>query len=144
MGSSTLPLHHREGKALLPKALSSPRKVLSLVFLLGFVLYILSSSSQFSDSTLPTHLPSTDYLITSSFWPVGLDLEKSAYSQLTKDELKSISAVILRVTDDDSILASVEHLSKYPFIQHIYIQNLIDKPLDARVRERMEKTKIVY
>jgi hypothetical protein len=81
-----------------------------------------------------------EYNINPLFWAPSLSerVGKSAYPRsffttkaLRENEFNPVSAVILRVTDDDqSIEYAVKNLVKYPFISDIYIQNLVkSRPL---------------
>ncbi|KAG0747486.1 hypothetical protein G6F62_002648 [Rhizopus arrhizus] len=93
-----------------------------------------SSSAQTSSNQI-------DYNVNSLFWAPRIsfqDTDSSAYPSsyftseaLWKYEYKPVSAVLLRVTDDDdSIVNTVQHLLKYPFINEVYIHNFVpNRPL---------------
>ncbi|KAI8643412.1 hypothetical protein BD408DRAFT_431445 [Parasitella parasitica] len=83
---------------------------------------------------------SIEYNINPLFWAPTLSdrAGKSAFPKslftakaLKENEFNPVSAVVLRVTDDDqSIEYAVKNLIKYPFISDIYIHNLVkERPL---------------
>ena len=139
--TSTLPLHKKE-KALPPLS-RSPRKLLAFVLVGLIILYSFLSSKDHVDKEV-LYIPSADYNINPLFWAPSLSEQtsKSAYPSeyftteaLLENELNPVSAVLLRVTDDDeSIVSAVKQLSSYPFISDIYIHNLVKhRPLTRQV-----------
>lgn len=151
MGSDTLPLHSRKGNkekqysysSIVP---TSPKKILIIfVIILIFLYTFQSSQSRTTLNTTSTSIDAIDYNINSSFWAPNLSdrTGKSAYPKnlfsveaLRENDLNPISAVILRVTDDDeSIVYTIKHLLNYHFITEIYIHNHIkSRPLTIQVR----------
>jgi hypothetical protein len=144
MGTATLPIHSRKEKRSIFS--SSPKKVLSVFIFLLFLLYTLTTSNTFIDnsSSSPSASKEIDYNINPLFWAPSLSdrVGKSAYPKdyftaqaLQENELNPVSAVLLRVTDDDeSIVYTVKHLLKYHFITEIYIHNLVKtRPLTVEV-----------
>lgn len=146
MGSATLPIHSRKEKEkrfYTSSSASSPKKLLALFVFVCFILYTLSPSSRSIDSA-PSEIKQVDYNINPLFWAPSLSdrAGKSAYPKeyfttqaLQENELNPVSAVLLRVTDDDeSIVYTVKHLLKYHFITEIYIHNLVKtRPLTVEV-----------
>lgn len=151
MGSDSLPLHSRKGdkekKLTLPNVISSPKKVVGILLIFITILYIFrsSQSTRHSIDVTTTSSNSIDYNINPSFWAPSLSdrAGKSAYPKsyftteaLKDNDLNPVSAVILRVTDDDeSIVYAVKHLLKYHFITGIYIHNQVKtRPLTIEVK----------
>ncbi|KAG1227378.1 hypothetical protein G6F68_008322 [Rhizopus microsporus] len=132
--ASSLPLHQHITRKRLPSLLSTHKRALILFTFACAIYYIFSSSTQNLSSQI-------DYNINSLFWAPRISLQdkdSSAYPStfFTKDalwenELKPVSAIVLRVTDDDqSIINTINHLLKYPYISEIYIHNLVpDRPI---------------
>lgn len=156
MGSDSLPLHswkgERERKLKFSNIISSPKKAVGILLVFITLLYIFRSS-QFTHNSINVTSTSSDFIdynINPSFWAPSLSdrAGKSAYpkSYFTKEALKDndlnpVSAVILRVTDDDeSIVYAVKHLLKYPFITGIYIHNQVkSRPLTVEVTRKCGK-----
>lgn len=144
MTTNTLPLHNDKGKHLKSSGSSafmsrSTRRFAAFCIILFIVVYSFSSSTTIRNESI-TSPKSMEYNINPLFWAPSLSerVGKSAYPRsffttkaLRENEFNPVSAVILRVTDDDqSIEYAVKNLVKYPFISDIYIQNLVkSRPL---------------
>lgn len=142
---STLPLHHQHKKSKGYLGLThNSKRVLALFAFVCIFYYMFSSSAQTSSNQI-------DYNVNSLFWAPRIsfqDTDSSAYPSsyftseaLWKYEYKPVSAVLLRVTDDDdSIVNTVQHLLKYPFINEVYIHNFVpNRPLTVDVRSRKKR-----
>lgn len=149
MGSSSLPLHNRkeknksQGSLSITNIFKSPRKTIASCVIFFFIFYIFHSTKIARDGR---HSSSdvVNYNINPLVWAPSISdrMGKSAYpkSYFTPEALKEndfhpVSAVILRVTDDDeSIVYTVKNLIKYPFISDIYIHNIVrSRPLKVEV-----------
>jgi hypothetical protein len=146
---TTLPIHNRKEKEIKPIILSSlsrsPRKILALLIVSVIIWYsFLSSTNYIQHEPLSPTMASIDYNINPLAWAPSLSerIGKSAYPKsfftpqaLLENEFNPVSAVVLRVTDDDeSIIYAVKHLLKYNFISEIYIHNQIkSRPLTVEV-----------
>lgn len=148
MATNTLPLHNDKEKGLKPSGSStfmsrSTRRFAAFCIILFIVVYSFSSSTTVQNESIISP-KSMEYNINPLFWAPTLSerVGKSAYPRsffttkaLRENEFNPVSAVILRVTDDDqSIEYAVKNLVKYPFISDIYIQNLVkSRPLTVDV-----------
>lgn len=146
MGTATLPLHSRKDKEKRSIPLStSPKKIVAAVLVI-FILFYTFRSARTNNDTRAASSPSDaiDYNVNPLFWaPTITDRTgKSAFPKssftaesLRENELNPVSAVLLRVTDDDeSIIYTVKHLLKYHFITDISIHNLVkNRPLKVEV-----------
>ncbi|KAI8988626.1 hypothetical protein BDF20DRAFT_856838 [Mycotypha africana] len=135
---------------------STSRKFCALVVVTIILCYSFIKSTSFTKrenengttlslSTTVSGSAVNDYLnINPLAWAPTLSdkIGKSAFSKsqftteaLEQNELNPVSAVILRVTDDDkSIIHTVNHLLKYPFISDISIFNQVkNRPLTLKV-----------
>jgi hypothetical protein len=146
---TTLPIHNRKEKDIKPFTLSSisrsRRKILALVIVFIIILYSFRSSTNYiQPEPLSPTAASIDYNINPLAWAPSLSerVGKSAYPKsyftpqaLLENEFNPVSAVVLRVTDDDeSIVYAVKHLLKYNFISEIYIHNHVkNRPLTVEV-----------
>lgn len=146
MGTGTLPLHSKKDKEKRPtKVLTSPKKLLAAVLVIFIILYTFNSANTKHDTRTTSSASNTiDYNINPLFWAPSLSdrTGKSAFPKsyfttkaLRENELNPVSAVLLRVTDDDeSIVYTVKHLLKYHFITDISIHNLVkNRPLSIEV-----------
>lgn len=147
MGTATLPLHSRKDKEKRSSNTPSAHKKILAGFLVIFIiLYTFSSSkSNNNDNKAASSTTDTiDYNVNPLFWAPSIAdrTGKSAYPKsyftteaLRENDLNPVSAVLLRVTDDDeSIVYTVKHLLKYHFITDISIHNLVkNRPLTVEV-----------
>lgn len=144
MGSSPLPLHNRKEKERFPKSLTissilkSPRRLIASCLVFFIILYTFRSTTKDGRQSTTNVV---DYNINPLVWAPSISerIGKSAYpkSYFSEDsDVYPVSAVILRVTDDDeSIVYTVKNLIKYPFISDIYIHNTIKhRPLKVEVK----------
>lgn len=148
MTTSTLPLHNDKGKGY-SASMGSPimsrtiRRSVAFCVILFIVVYSFTSSTTTqNESAISPKL--IQYNINPLYWAPNLSerIGKSAFPKsffttqaLRENEFNPVSAVILRVTDDDqSIEYAVKNLVKYPFISDIYIHNLVkNRPLTVDV-----------
>ncbi|CAO0794547.1 unnamed protein product [Mucor circinelloides] len=144
MATSTLPLHNDKGKGY-SASMGSPimsrtiRRSVAFCVILFIVVYSFTSSTTTQNESAISP-KSIQYNINPLYWAPNLSerIGKSAFPKsffttqaLRENEFNPVSAVILRVTDDDqSIEYAVKNLVKYPFISDIYIHNLVkNRPL---------------
>lgn len=148
MATNTLPLHNDKGKGHSlfmgsPAMSRTIRRFVAFCIILFIVVYSFSTTSTAQYESI-TSLKSIQYNINPLYWAPTLSerIGKSAFPKsffttqaLRENEFNPVSAVILRVTDDDqSIEYAVKNLVKYPFISDIYIYNLVKKrPLTVEV-----------
>lgn len=121
-----------------------------MALLIVFIIILFSfrsSTNYIQQDPLSPAAPSINYNINPLAWAPSLSerVGKSAYPKsyftpqaLLENEFNPVSAVVLRVTDDDeSIIYAVKHLLKYNFISEIYIHNHVKtRPLTVEVRAR--------
>lgn len=149
MATNTLPLHNDKGKGY-AASMGSPfmsrtvRRFVAFCIILFIVVYSFSTTTTTQNESMISP-KSAQYNINPLYWAPTLSerIGKSAFPKsffttqaLRENEFNPVSAVILRVTDDDqSIEYAVKNLVKYPFISDIYIHNLVKKrPLTVEVR----------
>ncbi|KAI8993524.1 hypothetical protein BDB01DRAFT_331442 [Pilobolus umbonatus] len=141
---SVLPIHKTNVKSsVIPRSLQTKR-IIPLIFLCLLLFYLFRSSTHYITHSDLSTVDSIDYKINPLYWAPALSdrTRASAYPRdyfthaaLWENELKPISAVILRVEDDDSIVYTVKHLLKYHFIREIHIYNTVKyRPLTVKVR----------
>ncbi|KAI9486931.1 MAG: hypothetical protein EXX96DRAFT_551196 [Benjaminiella poitrasii] len=130
---STLPIYNTKRKNKLLS--SATKKLVACLTLFGIILYFYTNTSTYTMQSSSAPIEFDNYNINPLSWAPSLSdrIGKSAFPKsyftskaLLENELSLVSAVILRVTDDDeSIVYTVKHMLKYPFISDIYIYNLV-------------------
>lgn len=138
--ATTLPLHHSQKSKGYLDLTQNTKRFIAIFVVFCFFCFTFRSSSTTSSST------QIDYNVNPLFWAPSISFQEtdsSAYptsyfteESLWKNEFKPVSAVLLRVTDDDQgIVNTVQHLLKYPFINEIYIHNFVPtRPLTVEVK----------